>query len=109
MLLLQLLLHRRYIDWYRVPYVFPFSGSEVHVRRGQPRGVVALGPVVIERVALAVVAGLLLPLNALARLELLWHVRPRVVVARSAAARTARAAGLGARRPHFPLGPSICL
>ena len=79
----------------------------MHFRRGQTRGVLALGTVVVERVALAVVAGLLLPLNALARLELLWDVRPRVVVARSAAARRARATGLGAGRPHLPLGPAI--
>ena len=78
----------------------------MHFGRGQPRGVLALGPVVVERVALAAVAGLLLPLHALARLELLGDVRRRVVVARAAAARRARAAGLGARRPRLPLGPS---
>ena len=79
------------------------------VRRGQPRGVLALGRVVVEGVALAFVAGPLLPLNALARFDLPIHtnVVPRVVVARSAAARRARAARLGAGRPHFPLAPTI--
>ena len=49
---------------------------------------------------------LLLPLDAPARLELLGHVRARVVVARAAAGGRARAARLGARRPRLPLRPA---
>ena len=49
---------------------------------------------------------LLLPLDAPARLELLGDVGARVVVAGAAAGGRARAARLGARRPHLPLRPS---
>ena len=74
-------------------------------RSGQPRGVLSLGAVVVERAALAVVALLVLPLNALAALGLLGDVRPLVVVASSAAAHRPRAAGFLAGRPNVPLGP----
>ena len=76
-------------------------------RSGESRGVLALGLEVVERVALAVVALFVLPLNALAALGLLGDIRLLVVVASSAAAHRPRAAGFLAGRPNLPFRPSI--